>query len=165
MSLEKRKILNHNIISSDSDIKKNLDDILYNSKIGDIIDYFDNNGSYVRFEVKKLKIKEPNNFNIYEGQNFDEKILEILKEANFGDIIWYITNNQLGVKKYIIINDSGHKSTKEIGDIYGNYDSADHPNNHNHFNESNPEHNRSLDHNINNHLLDPNNNNYPNYII
>lgn len=162
MSLEKRKISNHNIISSDSDIKKSLDDILYDSKIGDIIDYFNHNGSYVRLEIKQIKIKEPNNFNIYEGQNFDQKILELLEQANIGDTVTYITNNQLGVKKYKIINESENKIIKEIGDIYGDYDSTDHPDNIDISAENTKNMNTNND---NNYLLNPDHPNYPNYII
>ena len=162
MNVEKEKnIPQHNIISCDSDIKKSFDDLLYNSKLGDIIDYFDNNGSYVRLEIKQIKVKEPNNFNIYEGQNFDEKILELLEEGNIGDTITYITNNQLGVRKYRITNESENKNIKEIGDIYGDYDSPDHPDNIDIYAETTKNMNTNND---NNYLLDPNHPNYPNYI-
>lgn len=162
MSVEKEKnIPQHNIISCDSDIKKSFDDLLYNSKLGDIIDYFDNNGSYVRLEIKQIKVKEPNNFNIHESQNFDEKILELLEEGNIGDTITYITNNQLGVRKYKIINESENKIIKEIGDIYGDYDSPDHPDNI----DISAENTKNLNtNNDNNYLLNPDHPNYPNYI-
>lgn len=163
MSVEKEKnIPQHNIITCDSDIKKSFDDLLYNSKSGDIIDYFDNNGSYIRLEIKQIKIKEPNNFDIYEGQNFDEKILELLEEANIGDTVTYITNNQLGVRKYKIINESENKIIKEIGDIYGDYDSPEHPDNI----DISAKNIKNLNtNNDNNYLLNPDHPNYPNYII
>lgn len=67
---------------------------------------------------------------IFEGGDFYENLKNILEEANVGDLVNYLTNNQLGVRLYeIVINEKNQRTIKEIGDIHGLYDDPDHPNN------------------------------------
>ena len=51
-----------------------------------------------------------------------------LKENNVGDIVTYVTNNQMGLKIYKIVLDDNNKKTLEgIGDINGLYEDPEHP--------------------------------------
>jgi len=52
---------------------------------------------------------------------------KILRDNNVGDIITYVTNNQMGLRIYKIIRDNNKKTIKEIGDILGLYEHPDHP--------------------------------------
>lgn len=86
---------------------------------------------YITRSVKR-KLEENNNkqnrYVIWEGENFNVKLENILKKANYGDIIDYLTNNQLGVQLFEVTkNDKGLKTIKQIGDIYGNFDDPNHP--------------------------------------
>lgn len=59
-----------------------------------------------------------------------EDIDNILEENNVGDIVTYVTNNQLGLKIYKIVLDDKNKNKKKlegIGDIYGLYEDPEHP--------------------------------------
>jgi hypothetical protein len=54
-------------------------------------------------------------YTVYEGN--ESKLQELLKEANVGDLIEYITNNQMGYKKYIVeIDENKEKYLKTIED-------------------------------------------------
>jgi len=65
---------------------------------------------------------EQKHFTIFENDNFNECLFDIFKKSNVGDIVDYITNNQLGVKIYEIgLNQYNKKIINEIGDIYGLY--------------------------------------------
>lgn len=70
----------------------------------------------------------PNNHIFYEGPYANKERERIIKEGNIGDTVSYLTNNQMGVRTYIIIlNEDNNRDLKEIGDIYGLYDDPDHP--------------------------------------
>ena len=88
-----------------------------------------NHKHYTRNKKKSLYINDNTpRYQIFECDNFDEQLKNILEEANLGDYIDYLTNNQLGVKLYeIVINDKNERTIKEIGDIYGPYDNPEHP--------------------------------------
>lgn len=82
----------------------------------------------------KKKLSDNNNqptcYQLFEGGDFYENLKNILEEANVGDLVNYLTNNQLGVRLYeIVINEKSQRTIKEIGDIHGQYDDPDHPNN------------------------------------
>lgn len=125
MPTKKRKIGNHYTLTFDD----NLDKILKEASVGDTIDYLNDDDYYIELEIKK-RYKKPNEYYIHEGQDFYELKNNIFKKANIGDIIHYMTNNQLGVRKYeIILDDKKEKDLKEIGDIWGNYDDINHPDN------------------------------------
>lgn len=88
---------------------------------------------YITRSVKR-KLEENNNepsrYVIWEGDDFNKKLKYILKKANYGDVIDYLTNNQLGVQLLKVIKDKdGSKTIKQIGDIYGNFDDPNHPDN------------------------------------
>jgi hypothetical protein len=88
-----------------------------------------NHNHYTRIKKKSLDINDNRpRYQISECENFDEQLKNILEEANLGDYVDYLTNNQLGVKLYeIVINKKNQRTIKEIGDIYGPYDSPEHP--------------------------------------
>lgn len=72
---------------------------------------------------KKSTESEQKHFTIFENDNFNECLFDIFKKSNVGDIVEYITHNQLGVKIYEIgLNQYNQKIINEIGDIYGLYD-------------------------------------------
>jgi hypothetical protein len=83
--------------------------------------------------ITKRKIQENNNlscnkqeyYTIYDDDDFYEELKYIYKKCKVGDNVTYITKNQLGVRTYEIIKDKEKMSIKEIGDIYGLYDSPD----------------------------------------
>ena len=58
-------------------------------------------------------------FYVFEGEKSGEKIDEFLKIGKINDEIHYLTNNQIGVEYYRIIEKNGKK---EIF-MYANYDS------------------------------------------
>lgn len=72
---------------------------------------------------------DTNRFTVWENYNSNENFDKIIVEASIGDIIDYMTNNQLGVKIYeVYFNTSKNKKDiKEIGDIYGFYSDPNHP--------------------------------------
>ena len=72
---------------------------------------------------------DTNRFTVWENYNSNEKFDKIIVEASIGDIIDYMTNNQLGVRIYeVYFNTSKNKKDiKEIGDIYGFYSDPNHP--------------------------------------
>ena len=129
MATKKRKIENNYTLTVGDNVSDNLDKILKGAYVGDTIDYIYSDDSYIKLEIKK-KYKKLNEYYIYEGQDFEELKNDIFKKATIGDIIHYITNNQLGVRKYeIILDEKEEKDIKEIGDIWGNYDDLNHPDN------------------------------------
>lgn len=78
----------------------------------------------VKSKIKKNKMKGGKQFTIYDWDDLNET----MKKNNVGDIITYVTSNQLGLRKYKIIKDEHNKKQlKEIGDIYGLYENPDHP--------------------------------------
>ena len=58
-------------------------------------------------------------FYVFEGENSREKIDEYLKMGKVNDEIHYLTNNQLGVEYYRIVEKNGKKEIV----MYANYDS------------------------------------------
>jgi hypothetical protein len=58
-------------------------------------------------------------FYVFEGENSGEKIDEYLKIGKINDEIHYLTNNQLGVEYYHIVEKNGKKEAV----MYANYDS------------------------------------------
>ena len=58
-------------------------------------------------------------FYVFEGEKSGEKIDEFLKIGKINDEIHYLTNNQIGVEYYRIIEKNGKKEAI----MYANYDS------------------------------------------
>jgi len=58
-------------------------------------------------------------FYVFEGEKSGEKIDEFLKIGKVNDEIHYLTNNQLGVEYYRIVEKNGKKEIV----MYANYDS------------------------------------------
>jgi hypothetical protein len=55
-------------------------------------------------------------FIIYEGNEHEFEIY--LEQANIGDYIEYVTNNQMGYKKYIVALDDEFKKYLRVIDSY-----------------------------------------------
>ena len=72
---------------------------------------------------------DTNRFTVWENYNSNENFDKIIVEASIGDIIDYMTNNQLGVRIYEVYfnTNKNKKDIKEIGDIYGFYSDPNHP--------------------------------------
>ena len=78
----------------------------------------------------KYDISKQKHFLISENDDFNQCLYDIFDKSNVGDIIKYITNNQLGLRIYEIrLNQYNKKIIKEIGDIDGLYDDPNRLNN------------------------------------
>ena len=67
------------------------------------------------------------NFTITDDEDFFEELPKILKKSKLGDIINYLTKNQLGVKTYEVVMDKNKKNINQIGDCYGLFSDPEHP--------------------------------------
>lgn len=84
----------------------------------------------MNIEEVNLKSKQKK-FLISENDDFNQCLYDIFEKSNVGDIVEYITNNQLGLRIYeIILNQFNQKIIKEIGNIDGLYNDP------NRFNEN-----------------------------
>ena len=55
------------------------------------------------------------------------KFMYLLKKSNIGDIIIYLTKNQLGVKTYEVVMVNNIKNINLIGDYEGLFSDPEHP--------------------------------------
>jgi len=59
------------------------------------------------------------NHNVYNEDNVYDKLED--PNVDVGDTISYIPDNQMGYKKYKVVNNLGKKKLKFIGDLEGSY--------------------------------------------
>jgi len=77
----------------------------------------DDEGENVK-KIANKKVKKPHQ--IFDGLDFTDQMDDILVIGNVGDEIEYISNNQIGVEKYIIIlNAEGEKESQFVSGYGG----------------------------------------------
>jgi len=77
--------------------------------------------------LSSTKQRNVQHFTIYDDEDFYEELPKTLKKSNIGDIIIYLTKNQLGVKTYEVVMVNNIKNINLIGDYEGLFSDPEHP--------------------------------------